>query len=504
MTTGSSGPQGHRACLRPGQSRRVMTSRCFGLAVSGKILSTSPIGTLLVHFGHKGELTDDQLENLKKRDHGEAPRYFGIPLTTGLTGVIKSEAPGIVTFYTTKVERENRDVAVEIETIPQSSAEYRARMVAVANSSRVAVVMSPKTGATGLHARRGCILTFETVEKFKFWLMDGQPRIVHRGQYCSEEATRARWKMLVAGATTFTALRADGQVFTWTPDPRYPRCLGRPITDDESSDKPFPVPFLLHTKIKRIASGGYMTAAISADGELFLWGQACPGQERELLVLQARQEDMEIRRPTHDLSVNEPRGDVTGEVPQALFVPDPRTDTYLPPLPAKYGPWSAEKEMDWAVEVAVNRRDGIMNPHPNDLRARQATPSEPEDEYVHVVPVKIDGIEARVTHVAVGMGHILIAAETKFEWAVFSMGEGKEGQLGLGVPGVGGKPPAFMDTLQEVEALRGRKVTSLHCAGWSSWVVVVKKGHKEEEENVKIEPFKQYPEDVDDDEGEDE
>jgi alpha-tubulin suppressor-like RCC1 family protein len=37
--------------------------------------------------------------------------------------------------------------------------------------------------------------------------------------------------------------------------------------------------------ITKLASGGYMTAALSKDGELFIWGRSNPGCEKELADL---------------------------------------------------------------------------------------------------------------------------------------------------------------------------------------------------------------------------
>lgn len=87
---------------------------------------------------------------------------------------------------------------------------------------------------------------------------------------------------LVVNATTATALSSSGQVYTRTTDPRYPSTLGRPHT---GSTKFEAVPYLSETRVQKIASGGYMTAAISEDGELFLWGQSSPGTGEELGVL---------------------------------------------------------------------------------------------------------------------------------------------------------------------------------------------------------------------------
>ena len=62
-------------------------------------------------------------------------------------------------------------------------------------------------------------------------------------------------------ATTSTVLDPDGRVYTFTRDPRYSRCLGRPHKSGSGFEL---VPYLSETTITKIASGGYMTAAISS------------------------------------------------------------------------------------------------------------------------------------------------------------------------------------------------------------------------------------------------
>jgi hypothetical protein len=107
--------------------------------------------------------------------------------------------------------------------------------------------------------------------------------------YCSKAADAEFERLatftptqLVTNATTATALSPNGHVYTRTTDPRYPFTLGRPPTNSSVFE---PVLYLSELTIAKIASGGYMTAAISSEGELFLWGQANPGTKGELGVL---------------------------------------------------------------------------------------------------------------------------------------------------------------------------------------------------------------------------
>ena len=108
-------------------------------------------------------------------------------------------------------------------------------------------------------------------------------------EYCSKTADAEPERLatftptqLAANATTATALSSNGQVYTHSADPRYPFTLGRPPTNSSVFE---PVLYLSELAIAKIASGGYMTAAISSEGELFLWSQANPGTKGELGVL---------------------------------------------------------------------------------------------------------------------------------------------------------------------------------------------------------------------------
>lgn len=199
-------------------------------------------------------------------------------------------------------------------------------------------------------------------------------------------------KGLLVNATTQIALDKEGKVHTRTADPRYPACLGRPHTGTSAFE---PVPYLSETHITKIASGGYMTAAISEDGELFLWGQSNPGTEGELGVL-ARLDD-----------------------------------------------WS-----DPAMEKETVIWGNTM-----------------QDEDIKCLNISIDGEDAIAYDVAIGSGHILVAAKNDEEHVVFAAGCGREGQLGLG------RTADFLEEFEEVVALRGKSIVQLEAVGWSSYAV---------------------------------
>jgi hypothetical protein len=197
----------------------------------------------------------------------------------------------------------------------------------------------------------------------------------------------------VSNATTTTAVDDGMHVWTSTRDPRYPKCLGRSY---EGGEDIAPLPYLSESYVTKIASGGYMSAAVSSDGELFLWGQACPGSEKELDVLKGS------------------RG----------------------------------------VEGLVT---GV------DVHGQQ-------DGFVKCLDMRIDGQEARVCDVAVGHGHVLVAAEScrvkeETKSVLFAAGDNSKSQLGLETD------TEFKETFGEVASLRGKRVVQLVAAGWSTYVV---------------------------------
>ncbi|KNG50034.1 serine threonine-protein kinase nek9 [Stemphylium lycopersici] len=197
-------------------------------------------------------------------------------------------------------------------------------------------------------------------------------------------------------ATTTTLVDANMRVWTWSNDARYQRCLGRPYDGESALGQ---VTFLSETLVTKVVSGGYVSAALSSEGELFVWGQACPGSKGEISVLGGRAE-----------------GD------------GPATTT-----------------------------TGI-------------TVEGEQDEHVKCLVVYIDGVEASVYDVAVGYGHVLVAAEAGAGPAdartVFAAGDNARGQLGV-------TKKSFQSEFIEVVALRGKRIAQLSAAGWSSFVVTL-------------------------------
>ena len=85
-----------------------------------------------------------------------------------------------------------------------------------------------------------------------------------------------RPKQLVANTATFLLLMEGGEVYSWG-DGRY-RSLGRGI-DVVPADVPGVVEALGGLRIVKVTMGGWMSAAVSADGAAYLWGAGDPGAD---------------------------------------------------------------------------------------------------------------------------------------------------------------------------------------------------------------------------------
>ena len=89
-------------------------------------------------------------------------------------------------------------------------------------------------------------------------------------------------KQLLGNASAFLMLMQDGTVYTWG-DPRY-GVLGR--YEEEGFDIPSRVTALTPHQIVKVASGGFLTAALTKDGQLYVWGVARPGAPQLPFVAQ--------------------------------------------------------------------------------------------------------------------------------------------------------------------------------------------------------------------------
>jgi hypothetical protein len=170
------------------------------------------------------------------------------------------------------------------------------------------------------------------------------------------------------------------------------------------------VPYFSETRVKKIAAGGYMAAAISEDDELFIWGQANPGSQGSLSVLGEQGEEGE-----------ESTDDSAG----------------------------IRKVKGTRVSVGGGYQDDIIKS----------------------MEVFIDGGEARPYDVAIGNGHVLVAAEVRktdgtMSRVVFGAGANDRGQIGLS------SESAFSQEFEEIVAFRDMSIEEVVATGWSTYIVM--------------------------------
>ena len=201
------------------------------------------------------------------------PSFFGSAMHDGVRGYICGEQ--ITIFGTPAEELELGDEYQEISTwaLPTPLAEVKVR-----SDGSVILALTASSNGTG------SVVSLPNIQALK--------------DYCSKAAdvdpkilAAFAPTQLLTNAITSTALSPDGQVYTHTTDPRYPSTLGRSPTNTLVFE---PIPYFSELTIAKIASGGYTTAAVSSEGELFLWGQANPGTEGELGVLHKLHYDQKL------------------------------------------------------------------------------------------------------------------------------------------------------------------------------------------------------------------
>ncbi|MCJ1230998.1 hypothetical protein MMC12_007673 [Toensbergia leucococca] len=120
---------------------------------------------------------------------------------------------------------------------------------------------------------------------------------------------------LSASTTSFTALTTPGTLYTWTTNPLHPH-IGR--TPPPPLTTPSPITSLGGIPIRQIAAGGWITAALSTEHDLYIWGGR-PGEERSVdgLPTGAEEEvhlvDFEGGREVRDVGVGDGHLVLVGE-----------------------------------------------------------------------------------------------------------------------------------------------------------------------------------------------
>lgn len=215
-------------------------------------------------------------EDLRSAVSGGTPTvsFFGTPMHIGLQGYIISHSdspettPQVVIFAT---DLEISDNASEIEYYTLSPANILG--IKIVNGGDILLSMTDQVTGEAQVLQFRDLAELRCCLRSKISLYSKQPPLA--------SFVPVQW---TTNATTSTALDQHGKAYTFTRDPRYPKSLGRLYEGFPGFET---IPYLSETRVTKIASGGYMSAAVSCDGELFLWGQACPGTVGELAVLKA-------------------------------------------------------------------------------------------------------------------------------------------------------------------------------------------------------------------------
>jgi len=314
--------------------------------------------------------------------------FFGSSMQDGLRGYVLTDETeeGVeqrIVLFATDVEME--DGIPELQVCPMSKESPIITDIKVLSDASLILTARARSTNEEVNA------TMQDFSQLRTQLSSPSTSLLH--QLMSPPCNLHDRLQCVINATTATVVDADMHVWTATRDARYPKCLGRPYDGGPDFAS---MPYLSETSITKIVSGGYMSAALSSEGELFLWGQACPGSKGELSVLSGNGAECELL-------------------------------------------------------------DGV-------------TVQGEQDEFVKCLEVRIEGQEARVYDVAIGHGHVLVAAELagsarQNKRVVYGAGDNSRNQLGLGAE------KNFLDTFEEVVALRGKQVVQLVAAGWCSFIV---------------------------------
>ena len=154
--------------------------------------------------------------------------------------------------------------------------------LALAGNGKVAISFKQAPNGRLCH-----ILQFESLDEFAEWFRD--PNGVTLEPEKQHFMMQGRPTQLLANTGTFMVLMEGGEVYTWG-DPRY-HSLRRSIAGEAETDVVVPAerPGVLDAlgglRIKKMACGGWMSAALSKDGALYIWGTGSPGMNKTIAPL---------------------------------------------------------------------------------------------------------------------------------------------------------------------------------------------------------------------------
>ncbi|KAK5715855.1 hypothetical protein LTR17_016609 [Elasticomyces elasticus] len=151
-------------------------------------------------------------------------------------------------------------------------------LTALSGTGRIALTFKQAPNGNLCH-----IAEFNTLDRFLAWYRDPSDSDCYPDKH---HMLPGRPAQLLANTASFVLLLENGDVHSWG-DPRH-QSLGRAINSEgaKKADEPGLVEALGGLRITKIASGGWMSAAVSEDGALYLWGAAgAPGHDRSIRCL---------------------------------------------------------------------------------------------------------------------------------------------------------------------------------------------------------------------------
>ncbi|KAK0259219.1 hypothetical protein LTS09_006043 [Friedmanniomyces endolithicus] len=152
------------------------------------------------------------------------------------------------------------------------------RHIALAGTDRIAVTFRQAPNGRLCH-----VAEFANLEKFLAWYRDPSNADSYPDKH---HMLAGRPKQLLANMSSLLLLMEGGEVYTWG-DARY-QSLGRSVVGEGATeaDRPGIVEALGGLRIAKLATGGWLSAALSEDHALYLWGAASePGCEGSIKCL---------------------------------------------------------------------------------------------------------------------------------------------------------------------------------------------------------------------------
>lgn len=233
------------------------------------------------------------------------PIFFGRRDSTGLLGFILPPPHDLITIF--PPPEETFDGKPPVATYSLSRADWRITAINFTSTKFAYATLQPRKSDSNY----GFTIAVPSVSHFERTVLSQliNPKAsplsttIDNVRKMYSKNTTFPPQLSCSNAATVTLVNGEGTLYTLPADTRFPRAAGRGLVNDaedsDLSDTEQPdqelhtvkrVPFLEETHIVKVAAGGLYTAAVSTDGELFLWGQTQSGVDGELSVLRDGEE----------------------------------------------------------------------------------------------------------------------------------------------------------------------------------------------------------------------